>query len=69
MMHGYGMYGFHWGWVFQLVLLALFFLVVWWLVRMQPSRNESPEDILKRRLAQGEITAKQYGELKKEIGR
>ena len=64
-----GMFGF--GWLFQILIFVIFFLVVWWLLRTSqaPSQpnDEDPIEILKRRLAKGEITKKQYEELKKEI--
>lgn len=74
MMHygmGYGFMGF--GWLFQIAILILFFLVVWWMVknnksfRYRSSENESALDILKKRLASGEINHKEYEKLKKEI--
>jgi putative membrane protein len=69
-----GFFGMGYGWLFQLAIFVIFFLVVWWLLRSNPSfmkgeskPGESPSDILKRRLAKGEITKKEYAELKKEI--
>lgn len=72
MMGGYGGMGFGYGWLFQLIIFILFFLVVWWLLRnngalSQKSQKESPMDILKRRLASGEISKKEFNDLKKEI--
>ncbi|MBI2660676.1 SHOCT domain-containing protein [Candidatus Woesearchaeota archaeon] len=75
MMQGYGMgYGnMAFGWAFQLVILVLFFLVIWWMLRSSSSfgfkcrENESAIEILKKRLAKGEIDAKEYEKLKKEI--
>lgn len=71
MMHyGYGMMGY--GWIFQLLILILFFVVVWWLLRNSGNygykTDESAMDILKKRLASGEISEKEYYKLKKEIG-
>ncbi len=81
MMHysagfGTGIFGWHMTFqiVTQLIILILFLLVVWWLLKgnvLIPTKNqktESASDILKKRLAKGEITAKEYHELKKEIG-
>ncbi|MBC8500777.1 MAG: SHOCT domain-containing protein [Nanoarchaeota archaeon] len=75
MMHGYSMgYGFMgFGWISQIIILILFFLVVWWLIRNSGSfgykcgENETATDILKKRLAAGEISQKEYQNLKKEI--
>ena len=62
MMQGYG-------WIFQVLIFIAFFLVVWWLIKEQPKRvkKEKPIDILKRRLASGEISRQEFEELKKEI--
>ena len=70
MMHYYGSMGsFGFGWLFQLLIFAAFFLIVWWLIKGSPGirSNESAKDILQKRLAKGEITVKQYENLKKMI--
>jgi len=70
---GYGIMGF--GWLFQIIILILFFAVIWWIFKnsgsfgFKSSSNESAMDILKKRLAKGEISRKEYEELKKEIGK
>lgn len=67
MMHGYGMYGwYHPGWIFQILIFLAFLLIVWWMLKTQATKEE-PIDILKRRLAQGEITKQEFERLKKEI--
>ena len=70
-MHYYGMgYGMAWGWIFQIAILVLFFLVIWWIIKGNKfgfSSSESALDILKKRLANGEISQKEYEKLKKEI--
>ena len=53
------------GWLFQILILVLFFLVLWWLLKGQS--RDSPTDVLKKRLASGEITEKKYKKLKKEL--
>lgn len=58
-----GLYGY--GWVFEIVILILFFLVVYWVLK---GRNESALEILDRRYARGELGKKEYLSLKKEIG-
>jgi len=65
-MHS-GMGGY--GWLFQLLIFIVFFAVVWWLLRSnrQEAVREKPLDILKRRLAEGEITRKEFEELKREL--
>ena len=71
MMHYYGMgYGMAWGWIFQILILVLFFLVIWWIIKGNKFGFGSDEDalgILKRRLAKGEISQKEYERLKKDI--
>lgn len=66
-MHsGFGMYA----WLIQLVIFIGFFLVVWWLLKSsKPAQKprEKPMDVLKKRLAKGEISKKEYENLKKEI--
>ena len=70
-MMGYGYLGF--GWLFQIIILVLFFLVVWWMIKSAGSfgfkygTNETALDILKKRLAKGEIDQKEYERLKKEV--
>ena len=73
MMHayGFGMGGF--GWLFQIVILVLFFMVLWWMMRnsqgfgYKSAPDETASDILKKRLASGEIDTKEYRRLKKEL--
>ncbi len=64
-----GMWG--WGWIFQLLILILFFVILWWMIRNSQSfgykSEESAEEILKKRLARGEIDEEEYKKLKKEI--
>ncbi len=68
-MMGYGYMGF--GWLFQILILLVFFAIIWWMLRNSGSfgyqTNESAIDILKRRLASGEIGTKEFDRLKKEI--
>ena len=75
MMNGYGAgYGYMGiGWIFQIAIFVLFFAVIWWLFKSSGSfgykcrDNETALDILKKRLAAGEINQKEYQKLKKEI--
>jgi putative membrane protein len=74
---GMGFFGMGFGWIFQIVIFVLFFLVVWWLLKSnsnfmknetkEKKHEETPIEILKRRLAKGEIDKKEFDELKKEI--
>ena len=68
-MMGYGYFGL--GWLFQILILILFFLIIWWMLKSSGSfgfrTSESAMDILKKRLAAGEIDTKEFERLKKEI--
>ena len=70
---GLGMMGY--GWLFQLIIFAVFFIVVWWLLKSgsltskSMADQETPAQILKRRLASGEINKKEYDDLMREISR
>ncbi|MBI2576521.1 SHOCT domain-containing protein [Candidatus Woesearchaeota archaeon] len=66
----HGLFGF--GWIFQILILVAFLAIVWWILKSQGCfgfkvRKEAPMDILKMRLAKGEITQKDFEKLKKEI--
>ena len=58
---------------FQLLIVLLFFVVVFWMIhggkqtQYGVSTKDTAEDILNKRYASGEITKKQYEEMKKEI--
>lgn len=70
-MGGYGMMGFGMG--FGLLFMLLFWGALIWLVVMivnaaqSGKKEEDPSNILKKRYASGEITKKQYEEMKKEL--
>ncbi len=68
---GYGMMGFGMGFGFLFMLLlwgALIWLVVTLINAAQSARKEEdPLSMLKKRYASGEITKKQYEEMKKEL--
>jgi len=72
-MGGYGMMGFGMG--FGFIFMLLFWGIIIWLIitltnSSQSSKNELDSlTILKRRYASGEITKKQYEEMKKEISK
>ncbi len=72
MMYNYGMgYGFGFGWILQLLIFVAFFLIIWWVIKNSPGlfekKSDDPMRIIKRRLAEGKITKKEFEELKKEI--
>jgi uncharacterized membrane protein len=62
--HGMGMYGY--GWLFEILILLLFFAIVYWLVKSS-QKKETALEILDRRYASNEITKKEYIQLKKDI--
>ncbi|WP_221898684.1 SHOCT domain-containing protein [Robiginitalea sp. SC105] len=49
-------------WVFWIVVLVLVYLRPW-----EQKRTEDPLQLLKRRLAKGEISRKEYEEIKKTL--
>jgi len=59
------------GWIIQLIILSLFFLIIWWVLRGTNNygykSNDSAIEILNKRLASGEITKEEYNKIKKEI--
>jgi putative membrane protein len=74
---GNGIFGI-WGWVFRLIFWVLVIWLILSLIRhnrherihdkLHPEdENLSNLDIIKRRLAKGEITKKEYQEMKKEL--
>ena len=70
-MGGYGMMGFGMG--FGFIFMLIFWGVLIWLVvalinaGQAGRKEEDPSVILKKRYASGEISKKQYGEMKKEL--
>ena len=70
-MGGYGMMGFGMGFGFLFMLLfwgALIWLVITLInVSQSGKKDEDPSIILKKRYASGEISKKQYVEMKKEL--
>lgn len=72
-MGGYGMMGFGMG--FGFIFMLLFWgLIIWLIITLinasQSNKNESDSlTILKRRYASGDITKKQYEEMRKELNR
>ncbi len=78
----YGMMGSNWGWGmmglgFMFLPMLLFWGAVIWLIvtlvnsagksREEREERGSPMEILKKRFARGELTKKQYEEMKKEL--
>ncbi len=61
-----GLYGY--GWLFELIILVLFFLIVYWVVKASAKENSALQ-ILNRRYAKGELTKKEFLSLKKDIGK
>lgn len=55
------------GIVIQIILFVVLFGVIYWVVKSGSIGNDNPEAILKKRLAKGEISKKEYHEILKEI--
>lgn len=55
------------GILIQLLLFITFLIIIYWVIKSGKIKEESAEEILKKRLARGEITKKEFNELKKEI--
>lgn len=53
----------------QLLLFIIFLGVIYWIMNSGNFTNQNAEEILKKRLAKGEITKKEYNEIKKEISK
>jgi putative membrane protein len=69
---GYGMMGFGmgFGWIFMIVFWGALIWIVVALVNQSQSNTRKDEDaleILRKRYAKGEITKKQYEEMRKEL--
>ena len=62
---GYGYLGMFFMIIFWVALIWLIFIAIQKLTK----NNESSREILEKRYAKGEITRKQYLEMKKELGR
>lgn len=78
-MFGPGFGGWGLGWLFGALWMVLFWggiiaLVVWVVRRLTDDRGKAheaqatPLDVAKMRLARGEITSEQFGQLKKDLG-
>ncbi len=76
-----GGWGYHMGWFWMIlmgifwiaVIIAIIFLIRWLLLSTgrrgrEPSGEESPLDILKKRYARGEINKQEFEEKKRDLG-
>lgn len=70
-MMGYGSgFGYSFtGWIFMLAFWAAIIFLIVWAIRQFSSNKESSHEILEKRLARGEISKKEYEELKKTLRR
>jgi putative membrane protein len=75
MMQGFGMMGngnyggwLWFGMLYWIVIIIVIVFLGWWLISMlQKSKKESPLDVLNKRYARGELTQKQYENMKKKM--
>lgn len=65
---GGGMMGFGYGFWIQILILIAFFAVIWWVMKGQ-QLIQTPTQILENRLARGEITKKEFDDLKKSLSK
>lgn len=74
-MHGDHWWGMGWMWVFWIVILVGIVALVAWLVRAvqggmpRSQADESPEEVLKKQLARGDIDRAEYEERLKALRR
>lgn len=68
--YAYSSYG-YWSIFWILLFAAVIFLMVWIVYRfgIKKTASETPLNILKNRFAKGEITKKEFDDMKKEIGK
>lgn len=72
MMNNYGlghMFFPGFGIFLQLIVFMIFIGVIYWVLKSGNIHNDTPHQILKKRLAKGEITKKEYNELLKELNK
>ncbi len=55
------------GFVLQILLFVIFLGIIYWVMKSGKINNDTPQDILKKRLAKGEISKKEYNDLLKEL--
>lgn len=67
MMSNYYFWGMHWIWWILWVILLVWIFATPYDIPGQRTNKETPTEILKRRLARGEITKEEYRQLKYEI--
>ncbi len=65
MMYGYG-FG---GMLFMIIFWAAIIWLIVWIVQQVSKTNESSSELLEKRYIKGEITKKQYQEIKKTLRR
>jgi putative membrane protein len=58
---------FGFGFIFPLLIMGGIIYFTYWVIKSSKKINHTPLEILKKRLAKGEITTKEYHKLKKEI--
>ena len=67
--YDYSNYG-YWNIFWTLLFVAAIFLIVWIIhrFRMKKTASETPLNILRKRFAKGEITKKEFEDMKKDLG-
>lgn len=66
-MYNYYMWGMHWIWWILWIILLFWIFATPYDIPGQRTKKETPLDILKRRLANGELSREEYIQLKAEL--
>ena len=65
MMYGFGFSGM----LFMIIFWAAIIWLIVWIIREVSKGKESPSELLEKRYVKGEITKKQYQEMRKTLRR
>ena len=67
-----GPFLFPWMWLFPLICFIVFLFILrgpsWMMFGGRSDREDTPRNILDKRLARGEISREEYAQLRKDIG-
>ena len=69
MMGNYSPFGWGFGFIFMILFWGAIIWLIVWLVRNYAHPKESATEILKKRFVKGEITKRQFEEIKKELNK
>ena len=66
------MYGTGFGWFGVLLMIVFWIAIIWlivWIIQQVTQNKESPLEILEKRYAKGQLSKKEYLEMKKTLRR